>query len=281
MTGTSICIVCTEAVPLQNIQNHMSTYHPFFGSSQPHDDNEVNHSDTDDDDCIENDDETEVEATLVDIDKSETNDSDIENDIERKGKIDDIEATSVEVDETLIENDDKRKEESNDKVSIPANKKSDITECNSKNGFHKEQWLVNVSIEGKQVSKNLKHPIGEDKNSDKKETLPTKCHYCKICKEKFSSQKLFLRHKNLHDKSRKYPCDLCSFRFKRGSHLNKHKRSVHKVKLAKKVSQTSLVEALKVLYNFKAFPHLFYVHNYRSTDSTIVLFIYIKLCLAL
>ncbi len=203
MTGTSKCIVCTEAVPLQDVQNHMKKYHPYFGSSQP-DETDVVHSDSDNDDYSEPDVDGEVETNDKD-DKSETNESDLESDVGDKEETNDKDASSVDR-KSEIDNSDfgNNVEETNDKITLSSNKKS----VKFQNVSYKEEWIVNVSIKGKQVPKSDAENVTV-KNGDQSKKLPT-------------------------NKSRKYPCDLCSFKFHYSSHLNIHKRNVHKVNIDKK-----------------------------------------------
>ena len=211
MSGTSKCIVCTEAVPLQDVQNHMKKYHPYFGSSQP-DETDVVHSDSENDDYSEPDVDREVETNHED-DKSETKESDLESDVGANEETNGKEASSIDR-KSEIDNSDfgNNVEETNDKTTSSSNKKS----VKFQNVSYKEEWIVNVSHKGKQLPKSDAQNVTV-KNGDQSKKLQTK-----FCTAK------------LHNKSRKFPCDLCSVKFNYRSNLNRHKRNVHKVNIGKK-----------------------------------------------
>ncbi|XP_014671163.1 PREDICTED: uncharacterized protein LOC106811934 [Priapulus caudatus] len=72
-----------------------------------------------------------------------------------------------------------------------------------------------------------KHIASRHRGSDgsRKDTSPTKSHYCHVCKRSFARSDMLTRHMRLHTGIKPYTCKVCGQVFSRSDHLSTHQRT--------------------------------------------------------
>lgn len=72
-----------------------------------------------------------------------------------------------------------------------------------------------------------KHIASRHRGSEgsRKDTSPTKSHYCHVCKRSFARSDMLTRHMRLHTGIKPYTCKVCGQVFSRSDHLSTHQRT--------------------------------------------------------